>query len=190
MKGEYCNAAKCAFAFEVYAASAAAHIHIRQLEKSLCNDDEHSSSHSLFHTHTHKLWGRASRLHSKNGENEQFFTATLDLICMCLTVCVFIKLMKIARHYFKLHTYIRVRVCECVFRCTAKLCNAVQKSFHMKRMKNRYESEAHSLAHTHARTNHKENVGIIDFICKNAQRTKETDTINCTHIRKYSSKSI
>lgn len=77
--------------------------HIRQLEKSLCND-EHSPSHSLFHKHTH----RASRLHSKNGENKQFFTATLDLICMCLSVYVFIKLMKIARHYFKLLTYIRV----------------------------------------------------------------------------------
>lgn len=155
--------------------------HIRQLEKSLCND-EHSPSHSLFHKHTH----RASRLHSKNGENKQFFTATLDLICMCLSVCVFIKLMKIARHYFKLLTYIRV----CVFRCTAKLCNAVQKSFHMKRMKNRYESEAHSLAHTHART-------ISHWKCWNywfymQKRTaNERDRNNQLHtIRKYSSKSI
>lgn len=45
-------------------------------------------------------------------------------------------------------------------------------------MKNRYESVAHSLArsHTYAHSyTHTENVGIIDFICKNAQRAKETN---------------
>lgn len=119
--------------------------HIRQLEKSLCND-EHSPSHSLFHTHT----GRASRLHSKNGENEQFFTATLDLICMCLSVCVFIKLMKIARHYFKLLTYIRVCVFSVAQQSSAMQC---RKAFTWNSWKiNMKVRRTHSHTHTHART--------------------------------------
>lgn len=116
--------------------------YIRQLEKSLCN--ERSLSYSLFHTNVRLTdW-----LHT-NGENVQFFPTTLDLICMRVRLCVFIKLMKIVRHYFKLHTNtytcFYMHMCSCKNAALEKLCNAAKLS--QKRMKNRYESE--TLTNTH-----------------------------------------
>lgn len=59
-------------AFEVYAACCA---HIRQLEKSLCNATNACRlsldvALTLSHAHTHTP-NRTSRLHSKNGENDE-----------------------------------------------------------------------------------------------------------------------